>query len=54
MDLTIVLRKEVADRDEGQQVFDLVKQKLADRPEIKVTGQVTDHYGLESPPEPPE
>lgn len=52
MQLVITLRKEVADRDEGQAVFEQVKQKLADKPEIKVTGHVTNHFEPETPPEP--
>ena len=54
MELTITLRKEVADRDEGSAVFELVKQKLADRPEITVTGHITNHFDLMNlPPAPP-
>ena len=49
MQLVITLRKEVADRDEGEQVFITVKQKLEDRPDIKVTGHVTNHFKTEEP-----
>lgn len=44
MELVITLRKEVADRDEGAQLYELIKQKLEDRPDIKVTGHVTNHF----------
>ncbi|MBA7701436.1 hypothetical protein ES703_110174 [subsurface metagenome] len=44
MKLVITLRKEVADRDEGELVFEAVKEKLSDRPDIKITGHVTNHF----------
>ncbi len=44
MQLVITLRKEVADQPEGEQLFELVKQKLEDRPDIIVTGHVTNHF----------
>lgn len=44
MQLTITLRKDVADRDEGEMIFELVKTKLADRPDIKIAGHVTNHF----------
>lgn len=44
MQLVITLRKEVPDRDQGKEIFDLVKEKLEDHPEIKVTGHVTNHF----------
>ncbi len=47
MYLVITLRRMVEDRDQGEQIFELVKQKLADRPDIKVTGHVTNHFDLE-------
>lgn len=49
MQLVITLRKDVADREEGEQVYELVKQKMADRPDVKVTGHVTNHFDLEEP-----
>jgi len=47
MFLVITLRKEVPDRDAGQAIFDLVKQRMEDRPDIKVTGHVTNHFNLD-------
>lgn len=44
MQLVITLRKDVADRQEGEQVYTTVKQKLEDRPDIKITGHVTNHF----------
>ena len=49
MQLVITLRKEVADRDEGERVYVMVKEKLDDRPDIKVTGHVTNHFVIEEP-----
>ena len=47
MNLVITLRKEVPDRETGEEIFDLVKQRMADRPDVKVTGHVTNHFDLE-------
>lgn len=51
MDLVITLRKEVEDRDEGRQLYETVKTLLAARPDIKITGHVTNHFDLEEEPE---
>ncbi len=45
----ITLRKEVADAPEGRALYDLVKQKMTDRPDVKVSGNVSNHF--EDPPE---
>jgi len=47
MYLVITLRKEVADREEGNTIFELVKTRLADRPDVEVKGHVTNHFDLE-------
>lgn len=47
MYLTITLRKEVPDRDTGRQIFDLVKDRLQDKPEIEISGAVNNHFDLE-------
>ena len=44
MYLTITLRKEVPDREAGRTIFDLVKQRLEDKPDVKITGHVTNHF----------
>lgn len=36
MNLTIVLTKEVVDEAEAQTLYDIVKAKLADNPDVKV------------------
>ena len=46
MYLVITLRKEVPDREAGRVIFDLVKERLADRPDIKVIGLVNNHFDL--------
>jgi len=44
MYVAIVLRKEIPDRDTGRAIYDLVKQKLADRPDINITGSISNHF----------
>lgn len=44
MYVVITLRKEVPDREAGKAIFDLIKVKMADRPDVKVTGHVTNHF----------
>jgi len=53
MHLVITVRKEVADRDQGELIFLLVQQKLEDRPDLTITGHVTNHFNL-APEPPPE
>lgn len=52
MHLVITVRKEVTDRDQGELIFRLVEQKLADRPDLTLSGHITNHFELT--PEPPE
>lgn len=47
MYLVITLRKEVPDRDAGKTIYDIVKERMADRPDVVVTGHVTNHFDLE-------
>lgn len=44
MYLVVTLRKAVADRPEGDALFETVKQRLSDRPGIKVSGHVVNHF----------
>jgi len=48
MYLVITLRKEVPDRDAGKAIYDLVKERMGDRPDVDITGHVTNHFNLES------
>lgn len=50
MYLVITLRKEVPDRDAGKAIYDLVKQRIIDRPDVIIQGHVTNHFNLEDPP----
>lgn len=49
MYLIITARKEVPDKEAGRVIYDLVKQRLADRPDIIVTGHVSNHFDLDHP-----
>jgi len=40
MKLVITLSKEVETAEQGQQLFDIVKQRYAEQPDIKVTAHV--------------
>ena len=50
MYVVIVVRKEVPDRDAGRAVYDTIKQRLADRPDVQITGQITNHFTDEPNP----
>lgn len=45
--VVITLRKEVPDRDRAREIYDLIKVKMADRPDIKLTGHFSNHFDLE-------
>ncbi|MBA7704319.1 hypothetical protein ES703_113124 [subsurface metagenome] len=49
MNLVITLRKDVPDREAGRAIYDLVKQRLEDRPDVIVSGHITNHFDLEEP-----
>ena len=51
MQLVITLRKDVENRDAGEAIFDLVKRRLEDQPDVTVAGHVTNHFELEESPE---
>ena len=44
--LTIALRKEVPDVETAQALYELVKNRLADKPDVTVNGQVTETLEL--------
>lgn len=50
MYLVITLRKQVDDPEEGLHIYKLVKQKLADRPDVEIAGHITNHFDMEEPP----
>jgi len=47
MYLIITLRKEVPDRETGKAIYDLVKQRMEDRPDVKIGGHVSNHFDLD-------
>jgi len=51
MQIVITLRKEVPDRDAGRAIFDLIKTRLEDRPDIIIAGHVSNHFMDEGDPE---
>lgn len=42
----ITLRKEVPDRDQARLIYDLVKQRLADHPDVIISGHFSNHFDL--------
>ena len=44
MYVIITLRKEIPDAEAGRAIYDLVKQRLEDRPDVKVSGHVSNHF----------
>lgn len=50
MNMTIVLRKEVADETEAQDVYKFVCDKLREKPAITISGQVNSQLELEVEP----
>lgn len=53
MYLQITLTKEIDNTDQGQQLYNLVKQRLTDHPEVEVHGHMTENLPLEEPEPPP-
>lgn len=49
MYLIITLRKEVPDREAGRAIYDIVKARMIDRPDVTITGHITNHFDLEEP-----
>lgn len=49
MSLVITVRKTVPDREAARAIFDIVKSRLSDRPDIDISGHVTNHFNLEGP-----
>jgi len=48
MQIIITLRKEVPDQAAARAIYDLIKQKMADRPDVKVTGHCSNHFDLDN------
>ena len=47
MYLVITLRKEVPDRNAAHTIYELVKERLDDRPDVIITGLVSNHFDLD-------
>lgn len=47
MFVIITLRKEVPDRDTARAIYDLVKTRMEDRPDVIVTGHASNHFDLD-------
>jgi len=47
MKLVIFLEKDVTDEAQAQQLFDIVKTKLSEYPEVKIQGSVSNTLPLE-------
>jgi len=48
MYVTITLRKEVPDRDAARAIYDLVKARLADRPDVEISSSANNHFDLDT------
>lgn len=51
MYLTIVLRKEVPDTETAQTLTDIVRDKLSEHPEVRITSSVSEEINPTPPPE---
>lgn len=47
MFVIITARKEVADIAEARTIYDWVKTKLTDRPDVEITGHASNHFDLD-------
>lgn len=54
MKLTITLRKDVQDQEHAQLIYDLVKGRIEDHPEISLTGHTSNHFAAYVPPTEPD
>jgi len=52
LNLSIYLRKPVDTLEEGEALYELVKERLADRPDITISGTTSNHYESVVPEEP--
>lgn len=49
--LIITIRKEVADQTEANVIYDIVKQKALEYPEVTISGHTSNHFAQETTPE---
>lgn len=50
MQIVITLRKEVPDQAAARVIYDLVKEKMADRPDVILSGHCSNHFDLDAQP----
>ncbi len=50
MKVIITLIKTVPDRDTGRAIYDLVKARMADNPDVQVNGHVSNHFDFNLDP----
>jgi len=48
MYLIITLRKEVPDREAARAIYDVVKTRLEDRPDIQIQGHCSNHFDMDA------
>ena len=47
MYVIITAKKEVPDRETARAVYDLVKDRMSDRPDVDLHGHCTNHFDLD-------
>lgn len=46
----ITARKEVPDATQARAIYDLIKQRLQDRPDVELSGHFSNHFDLDQEP----
>lgn len=44
MQFVVIIRKDVPDKETADEIYELVKQRLADKPGLKFAAHFTNHY----------
>lgn len=47
INVVITARKEVPDIETARAIYDLVKQRMADRPDVIISGHASNHFDLD-------
>ncbi|MBA7705085.1 hypothetical protein ES703_113909 [subsurface metagenome] len=50
MFIVLTLRKPVPDAAAARQIYDLVKDRLSDHPDVEISGHCTNHFDLDQEP----
>lgn len=48
MFVIITARKEVPDAEQARAIYNLVKERLADRPDVELSGHCSNHFDLDN------